>query len=306
MYRKTFLYQLHTSLNIQLPVLALYIFLLGSIDTDNTKNPYSDKFKPAIKTGKVLDKNLYEVSGLIASRTNKGMFWAINDSGNDAQLFLIDAKGNTIHYYWINNIQNFDWEDLTISSDETGRSKIYIGDIGDNYAVRKNINIIVFDEPVFNDPNDTIITDYKNHHFRYPDGAKDAETIMVDPVTSSLYVITKREKNVRIYEVPQTLNHSDTLNLVFKHTLPFFNVTSGDISANGNEILLKNYNAIFYWKRAEHETIPEAMAKDHELIRYNPEPQGESIAWSVENDGFWTLSEKRGSGDQVIYFYERN
>ena len=302
-----FFYQIYTSLNIHLPILTLYIFLLGCIDKNNTINPYSNEFKPAIKSGIILDENLYEASGLVASRTNQGMLWTINDSGNDARLFLIDAQGNTIHSYWIDKAINFDWEDLAIYTDDRGKSKIYIGDVGDNYAVRKNINIIEFDEPVFHDPNDTIITDYKNLHFRYPDGAKDAETIMVDPITSALYIITKREQNVLLYEVPGSLNESDTLDLTYKTSLPFFNVTSGDISSDGKEVLLKTYDAIYYWKRLNNESLQKTMTMTHDSIAYNPEPQGESIAWSsVSSNGFYTLSEKSWARNQVLYFFKRN
>ena len=302
-----FFYQVHTSLNLQLPTLALYIFLLGCIDRDKSISPYSNEFKPAIKSGTILDENLYEASGLVASRTNIGMFWTINDSGNDARLFLIDAKGNTVHYYWIDNAVNIDWEDLTIYTDDKGKSKIYIGDVGDNDALRKNINIIIFDEPVFDDPSDTIITDYKNHHFRYPDGAKDAETIMADPITSGLYIISKREQNVRLYEVPVSLNESDTMDLTYKTSLPFFNVTSGDISSDGKEVLLKTYDAIYYWKRLNNESLQKTMTMAYDSIAYNPEPQGESIAWSSDNSkGFYTLSEKSWARNQVLYFFERN
>ena len=292
--------------NLQIAILILFLVSTGCIDKNEDISSYSQKFKTAIISGTILDEKLYEASGLVASRINKGMLWTINDSGNDARLFLIDNKGNTIHSYWIDKATNIDWEDLTIYTDDTGKSKIYIGDIGDNYTIRKNINIIVLDEPIFGDPNDTIITNYKNYQFKYPDGAKDAETIMLDPLTSTLFVITKREENVRIYEAPMMSNISDTLDLIFKKALPFYNVTSGDVTANGEEILLKSYDSIYYWKRTEDETILEAMTRDHVILDYSPEPQGESIAWSVDNNGFFTLSEKRGPGDQVLYFYERN
>ena len=293
-------------MNTQISILILYLLSLVRADYNTTPIPHSNKFKPAVKSGVILDEALFEASGLVASRINKGTFWAINDSGNEAMLYLIDAKGHTIISYMIEKASNTDWEDLAIYTDELGKSKLYIGDVGDNYAQRENINVLVFDEPKFCDSENTVLTDYKNYQFKYPDGARDSETIMVDPLTSSLFILSKREENIRIYEAPATLTQSTVMELTFKESLPFHNVTSGDISVNGKEILLKSYDSIYYWNRAAHEAIPEVMTREHELLNYNPEPQGESIAWSVDNNGFYTLSEKRGAGDQILYFFGRN
>ena len=43
--------------------------------------------------GLVTDAALDEISGLAASRTHPGHFWAINDSGNQALLNLMDERG---------------------------------------------------------------------------------------------------------------------------------------------------------------------------------------------------------------------
>ena len=290
----------------QIPILLVFLLSLSCIDKNKDPDVNTKKFKPAVSSGTIVDVKLQEASGLVASRTNKGMFWIINDSGNDATLFLIDDKGNTVHYYWIKNAINIDWEDIAINTNENGKSYIYIGDVGDNNAIRKSINLIVFEEPTINNPADTIIIDYKSYPLKYPNGPKDSETIVADPLTSTLYIVTKRELNVRLYEVPKSLNESDTMDLTYKTSLPFFNVTSGDISSDGQEILLKTYDNIYYWKRLNNESLPETMTRAHESIEYSPEPQGESIAWSVDGNGFYTLSEKSWASNQVLYFFERN
>jgi len=285
----------------------LLLFSIMNFSTNSAiDNPYSSLFKPAEKTGSIFDFNLAEASGMVASIKNKGNFWVINDSGNEAKLYLINKKGSIVHYYWIDGIKNTDWEDLSMKVDNSGKSWILIGDIGDNYAVRKKINILEIEEPYISNSDDTLITNYKNYYFNYDDGPKDAETILVDPKSSKLFVITKREENVKVYEAPEKLNENDTMMLSFKAKLPFYNVTSGDISSDGNEILLKNYNAIFYWNRDLEDCVLSAMSKEHELIMYSPEPQGESICWDREGTGFYTLSEKSWSNEQVLYFYERN
>ena len=273
-----------------------------------TEDPvYSQRFLPAENTGEIDDLRLEEASGMVASRSIPGLFWVINDSGNDPMLFLIDKNGQIRMNYLIDGCDNIDWEDLAIYTDKaTGKSQIYIADIGDNFAFRSHINIILIDEPTVINRNDSILYHAKNYCFTYEDGPHDAETLLVDPITKGIYIITKREENVRIYEAPKILNSSDTMNLVFKQSMPFFNITSGDISQDGTEILLKTYNAIFYWKYSNNESLVDALSKDHELLNYIPEPQGESIAWSVENNGFYTLSERNNPLSQILYFYKRN
>ena len=298
--------KLPNMLNLQMPVIVILFLSLGCNDNNEDIATNTPKFKPAISAGTIVDEKLQEASGLVASRTNKGMFWVINDSGNDAKLFLIDDKGQTVHSYWINGVNNNDWEDIAIYSDNSGKSFLYIGDIGDNMALRKNISLIVLEEPTIINANDTILTVFKNYALKYPDGAKDSETLMIDPFSAAIYIVTKREKNVFLYEVPELLNESDTVDLTFITNLPFFNVTAGDISENGQEVLLKTYDAIYYWKRLDNESIPETITGIHESIPYSLEPQGESIAWSVNGNGFYTLSEKSWAQYQILYFYERN
>lgn len=270
-------------------------------------SPYSSVFKPAVKTGIIEGTHLTEASGMVASIKNKEHFWVINDSGNHAKLYLINTKGETVHSWWINDVLNTDWEDLAIRYDaSSGKSSILIGDIGDNYAIRKSINILEIEEPKFSSAQDTMISNFKNYHFRYEDGPRDAETLLYDPKSLKLFVVTKREENVRIYQADEQLIENDTMLLTFKSKLPFHNVTSGDITLNGNEILLKNYNAIFYWDGVNEKDMLSTFSQEHELVQYTPEPQGESICWDRSGKGFYTLSEKSWAKNQVLYFFERS
>jgi len=58
------------------------------------------------------------------------LLWVINDSGNDATLFAITTRGNTIASYEIAT-DNRDWEDLA-QFNVNGESFLLITDIGDN------------------------------------------------------------------------------------------------------------------------------------------------------------------------------
>lgn len=235
------------------------------------------------------------------------MIWVINDSGNSPDLHLIDNSGQLRHSYRVNNATNFDWEDIAIYTNaHIEETNLYIADIGDNFAIRNYIEIFELSEPDYSKNQDSTIEIKNRYLFQYEDGPRDAESLLVDPVNSDILIISKREQQVRIYKAPTVLSSIDTMQLAFISALPFHNITAGDISAKGDEVLLKNYNAIFYWKKKRDEPITKTLLNPHEILYYSPEPQGESITWRVDADGFYTLSEKNNLIPQVLYFYERN
>jgi len=271
-------------------------------------NPYSKRFSEATSAGVIKTDLLREASGMVCSRNNPGMIWVINDSGNTPDLHLVDKEGELIQIFRIDNTFNFDWEDLAIyTNTQTAENSLFIGDIGDNFAIRDHIKVFELEEPVYTDSElpDTILEIKNTYCFKYEDGPRDAETLMIDPINGEILIISKREQNVRIYRPAQPLVDCDTIQLEYLNSIPFYNVTAGDISINGQEILLKNYNAVFYWQRDADATIVQTLLKPHELLQYVPEPQGESIAWNITGTGYYTLSEKNGPNPQILYYYKR-
>jgi hypothetical protein len=253
--------------------------------------------------------NLTEVSGIAISRNNPDLIWAHNDSRHPPEIYLMNFSGEHIGKVLLKNASNKDWEDMAIGPGPVAEIKyIYIGDIGDNRARQDVKTIYRFPEPDVESlkaPFDITIKKYDQITFQFPDGNRDAETLMIDPLTKSIYIISKREAMVRIYkaEFPQSLKDLITLKKV--GNLDLSNVVAGDISADGSEILIKTYTDVYYWKRRGSELIEETLKKNPKRLRYKPEPQGEAIAWKPNGNGYFTLSEKAGSEMPSIYFYQR-
>ena len=265
-----------------------------------------------IALGTVEDSNLKEISGIVASVKNPGCFWVHNDSGDDARIFLINSIGKLVATVYLDRIDNRDWEDITIGPGPIdGETYIYIGDIGDNNSGNILKYIYRFKEPVI---NIQFLAQYATLErntidvitFQYYDGNRDAEILMIDPLTKDLYVITKRETSVYIYALAYPQSTTATF-LVKKAavTLPFRMTNGGDISANGTEILIKNLTNVFYWKRAEGETIIGTLSRKATILPYIEEPQGEAIAWLRDGTGYVTVSEINNSIKPVLYLYKR-
>lgn len=289
--------------------LQLFLIAIQWIFNDYTiaevDNPPFQKFESGMIKGIITDTMLAEASGIAASATNPGYFWVINDSGNSPAIYLIDSLGNVTRQYILSNIQNIDWEDIVVIRGENDRYQLIVADIGDNFSVRPFIQLLVLDEPSLGLKTDSLLDNYQTHRFVFEDSARDAEAILADPVRNEIFIISKRESMVGIYKVPDLHEQStpDTLRLACR--LPFNNITAGSISRNGRDIVIKNYNAIFYWSRVGNTSILETLQLPHQPVEYIVEPQGESITWNQEGTGFYTLSELSYADKQQFYLYKK-
>jgi hypothetical protein len=252
-----------------------------------------------------VDKRLEEASGLAASVANPGLLWTLNDNGNPPEVFLIDHHARIKLVCKLPNIRNRDWEDIAIGAGpEEGKNYVYVADIGDNEAQYDFKVIYRFVEPVLSQEKEIVITAYDTLAMRMPDGKRDAETILIDPLTHDLFIVSKRENQVSLYRSRYPFAH-DTTTLEKVSTLRLTSIVAGSISTDGREVLLKNYGEVFYWKKSNNETLPELLAKEPIKLDYEREPQGEAIAWSRDGNEFYTLSESLSRNASLIV-YKRN
>ena len=212
---------------------------------------------------------------------------------------------------WIlEGASNRDWEDMaTGPGPEEGVHYLYVGEIGDNQAQYDFKIIYRFPEPNIstNSTTSTIPSQQVDRIlFRYPNDVQmDAEALLVDPLTTDIYIITKREEPVTVYRLawPQSTDAPMTADKVA--TLPFTQVTAGAISPNGLQILLKTYETIFLWTRNPEESIVDALMRPPARIPYTPEPQGEAIVFGSDGQRFYTLSEERNNIKPKLYEYRK-
>lgn len=271
----------------------------------------SDKF-PEIAEARG-ESDLIEASGIVVSIANQGYLWTHEDRGNSNEVFLLDAAtGETVSAYELTGIPNRDWEDIEIGpGPEVGVNYIYLGEVGDNNRVYRNYKIYRFKEPVFDEehrgrsisiPNEEIevIT------FTYPEGLRhDVETLLLDPWTKDLYLVTKRDFFSIIYVLPFPQNSAEPMQAIKVGEFSFTRAVGGNISLDGTEMLIKTYDFILHWERNEGENMVDMFLKTPKLAPYNPaEPQGEAICFD-QNKGYYTLSEFSNAIVPVLYYYNR-
>ena len=265
------------------------------------ESPKEDLFSSGSELGEV-EKRLEEASGLAASITHPGLLWTLNDNGNPPEVYLIDQHAQIRLTCKLPNLRNRDWEDIALGAGpEKGKHYVYVGDIGDNDAQYDLKIIYRFMEPVEIEEKTITINQYDTLLFRMPDGSRDAETLLIDPLSHDLFIVSKRENEVALYRSPFPFSR-DTTTLEKAATLPLRSIVGGSVSFDGSEVLLKNYSDIFYWKKTGNETLAQMLVKEPVVLDYKREPQGEAIAWSGDGKEFYTLSESKGNRANLIVY----
>ncbi len=291
-------------------LLKVFIFsslvLLSCITAEHVIS--EDYFLPGVTMGILDNPKIDEASGLAMSITHPGMLWTHNDSGDKARLFLIDSLGKHQATLWLDGIENRDWEDLAVGpGPDSTQSYIYVGEIGDNFAQYPYKYIYRFKEPIIREGKKKVtIKKFDSLRFTLPDGVRDTEALMIDPQTKDLYIFSKREPAVNLYRLPYP--QSTTEIMVAEKVLdklPFTLIVAADWSADGKEILIKNYQQVFYWYRAEKEPLDKLLQSPPIILPYVEEPQGESIAFDRSGKGYYTVSEKRKGFVPKLMFYKR-
>lgn len=275
---------------------------------DNSEQ--STLFAAGVPLSVVQPTDLDEASGLVHARSNTDYVWTHNDSGGEAMLFLLHLNGADFGRYALSGISNIDWEDLALGAGPDGSiNYLYVGDIGDNRAQRSSYSIHRFPEPdlTLRDlPANESIDDFQTIEYIYEDGARDAETLMVDPASKDLFIVSKREASNILYKLPFPQDTVALDTAVRVSVLPFTFSTAGDISQEGTEVLIKNYLNVFYWEKEGDESIEELLQNPPVRLNYSQEPQGEAIAFRADASSYMTISEKANASEVKLLNYNRN
>jgi hypothetical protein len=256
------------------------------------------------RIGELENAKIDEPSGLAFSHVHSGIFYTHNDSGGKALLYLTDTLGKHKGLIKLKEVWNRDWEDIAVGpGPEEGVSYVYVGEIGDNSQKYKSIRLYRFPEPeVLHDSLEVFPEMVK---LTYPDGAKDAETLLLDPITKDVFILTKRDSVNGLYRVPQEAWGQEKFEMEKVMDLPIAMAVGGDISKDGKAILIKNYFVVYYWERYPEENIMDALARNPTILPYKPEPQGEAIGFTPSGNSYFTLSEKRFGIAPVLYRYNK-
>jgi hypothetical protein len=236
------------------------------------------------------DHRLIGLSGLIATRTG---YVAISDSNFDKskiRIYYLDRACRFIRSIGYPT-PAYDPEDLAVGRDGT----LYVADIGDNDATRKSIAIWRL-APGSHTP--------RIYRYTYPDHPYDAEALLL-AVDDSPIVVTKDIGNIYVPTRPASSDGSPTpLRKVgsFTPSAPYtpnglglaggLLITGGANSADRTKVALRTYSTLFEWRVPDGDVVKAITTMQPAVTPLPNEPQGESIAYSLDGRHLFTISDQ--------------
>ncbi|MBI1307735.1 MAG: T9SS type A sorting domain-containing protein [Bacteroidetes bacterium] len=221
-----------------------FLFLAAVISFNGLKsqtiNPQTDtEFIPAISKVDLSDK-VDETSGLVWTETG---IWTMNDSKNAASIYRLDTStGAILQTVNITNYSNTDWEDIADDS-----MYIYIGDVGNNDGVRKDLKILrILKSKIGTQATQNISAEAIN--FSYPDQKNFSPSSVSNfnceamvAYQDHLYVFTKDhgDNKTRLYRIPKTPG-TYSAELIDSFDCKGL-ITASDVSPDGKQIALLGY-----------------------------------------------------------------
>jgi hypothetical protein len=231
------------------------------------------------------DARIRESSGLAVSGRDPDILITHNDSDDGPYLYRVAADGGPAGRIEFVDAPARDWEAMARIG-EGARSRLFVGDIGDNIGGWPDIRVIVADEPPGTSDVEIESTTYR---FAFEDGPRDAEALLVSPVDGRVAVVSKRIGSAAIYRAPATLS-AERVNVLTRWRSAPSLITDGAYSPDGQRYALRGYTRAYVFDAETGErlaTLPLPL-----------QPQGESLAWT--DDGSALLVGSEGV-DQPVY-----
>jgi hypothetical protein len=263
-------------------LLALVAFVLWSSSSVGTAA--QNDAAQCRPTGPLVEvPGLAEGSGLAVSRRVPGRLWTHNDSG-DPVVVSVDTRGAVIGQVRLTGATVEDWEAIAVGPCGTG-SCLHVGDIGDNEGRRKRITIYRLPEP---DGTNSAAPVADAFHATYPDGAQDAETLLVGG-DGRLHIVTKGENGpVAIYRFPVQLKSGATVTLERVGSGGAgkgggaSRITDGSVSPDGQWAVLRTKSALTFYRTSD---LLAGQWREANRVDLTPlqEPQGEGVALGADN-----------------------
>lgn len=261
---------------LRLPVVAL---LLASVAVPATASgAAADGAEPFT----IEDPRIVESSGLAASRSHDGVYWTHNDSGySPLNVYAVDsATGRTVATVTLAGVEGRDVEAVSLDAD----GNVYVADIGDNLdGTWPEVWIHRFPEPSELTDRSVRATRYT---VRYEDGARDAESLAVHPVTGRVYIIGKHEDGDGLYRGPEELS-AEGVNTFARIAEIDLWATDAAFSPDGSRLAVRGYfGGIMYdWQDGKPERIGRLnvpIQQQGESVTFTPD--GRTLMFGTEGE----------------------
>jgi hypothetical protein len=245
---------------------------------------------------RITDPRLTELSGLV---TVPDRLLAINDGGDQVAVYVLDAACRVIDVKTA-AVDPFDPEDMALGADGT----LWIADTGDNGATRPTVALVALR------PDGTTAL----YRLTYPDGAHDAEALLLAP-DGTPYIVTKEVLGASSVYRPVAelvdggtvaMGKVATVNITLTGTpggpvgrVGQLLITGGAVAPDGDHLALRTYTDAYVWPLSGADVVA-ALATAPVRTALPESPQGEAISFTSDSTALLVASEGTPSDVTVV------
>ncbi len=212
-----------------------------------------------------------ESSSLVVSSAHPGLVYTTNDSGDGPYVYVLDRQGHLVGTTTLAGVDPTDIEAMSGGSD----GSLVVADIGDNRADRSTVDVYRIPEPT---TGDHIVTPDKVT-LTYPDGPRDAESVLYDADSGAVLVVSK-EPVAHVYSTPRHVFSTSSATLRRVATAPSSATDASWLPANGSVVVRTYLHAVIYrypsWKLERVLTLP-LMQQGESISRVPGRPR---VVWA--------------------------
>ncbi|MCA9065555.1 MAG: hypothetical protein KDA96_20950 [Planctomycetaceae bacterium] len=250
----------------------------------------------------VNDPMISESSGLAASRSNPGLLWVHNDSGDTSRLFGLGPDGHVQTIVNVQGAEAVDWEDVCCFHHD-GQNWLLVADVGDNLRQRgqsqPGCRLYLLREPtlstvaqrtrpqVISSPVHAVID------LLYEDGIWDCESVGVDVERNEILLVTKslpQDSGLYVAPLSTTEKHQHvTARRIGGLFMPF--ATALDVSGDSRRMaVVSMFNGVLIHRDAN-EDWAAACLRPPKVLSMPPRQQGETVCFSPDGKTLFMNSE---------------
>jgi hypothetical protein len=264
------------------------------------------------QVGAVPDE-LRESSGVAVSRTQPGVLWSHNDSGDGPDLYAIDMSGKLLARITVSNAMARDWEDIAAGPCPAGGAAepsqaecLYVADTGDNNQVRREVTFYIVVEPKIGGSDAPSTVAARSFNYRYPRGPADAEALAVRPNGDVTIVSKGRSGTIDFFsisaaDVARALASGEIITARASGNAGILPdqrtgrlATAAAVAPDGMTLAVRTYYEIYFYGLVN----DSGGSRWHDLGRPcalgDAEPQGEAIDYLDANTLVLTSERSRG------------
>ena len=268
----------------------------------------STDYAAPVVVGRLEAADVKESSGLTASEC-QDVLWTHNDAGNGPFIFAMSLEGKHLGTWRVENAESVDWESISSFKDSSGKCFLIIGDIGDNDEVRSDLQIYRVAEPTpsaetasSNSANPMRTEPAQLMKFTYPNGKNNAETIIVQPGSGTIYIVTKKKNGpAGVFRITPAFGSGEVVKGekvadVSVPSKPEGLLTGGSMSPDGKRVILCDLKGGYELVLPEGASDPEAIwTQKPRVIDLGDRKQGEGVSYGRDGATLYASSEKKNS-----------